>query len=99
MKKLEADGKEYFDGVPVEIYEGVFRGTFDMIESDASPVASGDEVVFVVEAQAMMPTFSSSSKLKGVKRKNNFKVQEVLMLSKDKLGRILDEIPRKEEEF
>lgn len=94
MKKLESDGKEVFDGQTVEMYDGRFKGSFGMDDADASTISSGDEVFFIVTARAGMPTFSSPRKVKGLKRTNVFAVEDVMVVSGEKLKRMLDDEPR-----
>ena len=98
-KNLESDGKEYVDGKPVEIYDAKFKGTFGMDEVDASPITSGDEVFFIVTATAQMPSFSSPSKVKGLKRTNVFSIDEAMLVSREKLMKMLDDQPREEPEL
>lgn len=99
MKELDGQGKEMVDGKPVEIYDARFKGSFGMDEVDASPIALGDEVYLIVTATAQMPSFSSPSKVKGLKRTNVFSVDDVTVVSREKLLKMLDEQPREEPEI
>ena len=99
MKELTSEGKEFVDGKPIEIYDGKFRGSFGMTDEEAGPISSGDEVSFIVTGRAGIPSFSSPTKVKGLKRTNVFSVETVMVVDNSVLEKVLDNLDRKDEEF
>lgn len=91
MKKLE-DGVEFFDGKPVEIYEGRFSGGFQISEFDGPDISYGDQVTFLVTARVQTPKFSTERRTGQLKRLNTMKVEDVQPLSRDRAKYLLDQM-------
>lgn len=75
MGKQLQDGREFFDGEVVEIYEGRFSGTFIMPEESGAPLSNDDLVTFIVTARVEAPKFSYIKKSGDLKRSNTMRVQ------------------------
>ena len=91
MKRLE-DGVEFFDGKPVEIYEGRFSGGFQISEFDGPDISYGDQVTFLVTARVQTPKFSTERRTGQLKRLNTMKVEDVQPLSRDRAKYLLDQM-------
>ena len=96
MKKLSDDGREYFDGQPVEIFEGRFSGSFDMVEEVAAPISMDDQVTFLVSARCSAPKFTYL-KDGTIKRTNTLKVELANVLSRHEAMYLLDNMPQEPE--
>lgn len=92
MSKVLKDGREYFDGDAVDIYEGRFTGPFEMDEEDGAPISNGDLVTFLVTARVDTPKFSYVRKSGDLKRSNTMKVVAVIPIELDKARAMLDQL-------
>ena len=92
MGKILVDGREFFDGEPVEIYEAKFGGSFHMLEETAAPLASDDLVTFIVTARVSSPQFKYVTKTGELKRSNIMKIEEVFVIDKHEAKWLLDNI-------
>lgn len=91
MKELK-DGREYFDGDPVDLYEGRFTGPFMIDEANGASLSNGDLVTFLVTARVETPKFSYAKKTGNLKRSNAMKVQYVKPISADKARFMYDSL-------
>jgi len=91
MSKDLREGKEYFDGEPVSLYEGRFVGSFLMEEVDGSAISNGDLVTFIVTARVDAPKFSYTKKTLDLKRSNAMKIVSVVPMDSDKASYIYDQ--------
>lgn len=91
MKELK-DGREYFDGDPVDLYEGRFTGPFVIDEANGASLSNGDLVTFIVTARVETPKFSYAKKTGNLKRSNAMKVQYVKPISADKARFMYDSL-------
>jgi hypothetical protein len=89
MGKELRDGKEYFDGDPVAIYEGRFSGPFVIEEDDGCTISNGDLVTFIVTARVDVPKFSYT-KTGDLKRSNTMKIVSVTPMDSDKAAYVYD---------
>jgi hypothetical protein len=90
MSKDLRDGREFFDGEPVDLYEGRFTGPF-IIEPDAGAVISNNDLVtFIVTARVDAPKFSYVRKSGDLKRSNAMKVLSVVPMDADKAKYLYD---------
>lgn len=92
MGKILVEGREFFDGEPVEIYEAKFGGSFQMLEETAAPLATDDLVTFIVTARVNSPKFSYVAKSGDLKRSNTMKVEEAYVIDKHEAKWLLDNI-------
>ena len=90
MAKTLIEGREYFDGEPVEIYEAKFGGSFQMLEETAAPLATDDLVTFIVTARVNSPKFTFVAKTGDLKRSNTMKVEEAFVIDKHEAKWLLD---------
>lgn len=91
MKELK-DGREFFDGDPVDLYEGRFTGPFIIDEANGASLSNGDLVTFIVTARVETPKFSYARKTGNLKRSNAMKVQHVKPISADKARYMYDSL-------
>jgi len=91
MSKDLRDGKEYFDGEPVAIYEGRFTGPFLIEEDDGSTISNGDLITFIVTARVDAPKFSYIKKTGDLKRSNTMKIVSVTPMDSDKAAYVYDQ--------
>jgi hypothetical protein len=92
MSKELRDGREFFDGEPVEVYEGRFSGQFLIDEDHGATMSHGDLVTFIVTARVDMPKFVHVKKDNALKRANSMKVQSVVPMDSDKAKFLYDSI-------
>ena len=100
LSKQLVNGKEFFDGEPVELYEGRFSGGFAMDPATAAPLATDDEVTFIVRVSVDTPKFTKVKKTNEIKRTNSMKVQEAFAIDPSEAKYLLDnmgEVPVVEE--
>lgn len=90
MTKKLVSGTEYFDGEPVEVYEGRFSGTFQMIEETAAALANDDQVTFIVTARVSSPKFSYVAKTGALRRSNTMKIEESYIMDAAEARYLLD---------
>jgi hypothetical protein len=92
MSKELRDGREFFDGEPVDIYEGRFVGPFIMDENSGATMSNGDLVTFIVTARVDTPKFAYVKKSNDLKRSNSMKVTSVVAIDGDKAKYLYDSI-------
>ena len=92
MSKELRDGREFFDGEPVAIYEGRFSGPFIIDEDRGATMSNGDLVTFIVTARVDMPKFGHIKKTGDLKRSNTMKVEAVVSMDGDKAKFLYDSI-------
>jgi hypothetical protein len=90
MTKELKDGKEFFDGEAVDIYEGRFSGGFLLEEAQGAPMSNGDLVTFIVTARVDTPKFTYVRKTGDLKRSNAMKVVAVLAVDSDQAKFLYD---------
>jgi hypothetical protein len=90
MGKSLVDGREFFDGQPVELYEGRFTGQFYMSEVTGAALANDDLVTFIVTARVEAPKFSYVKKTGDLKRSNTMRVQSVIPIDYNEAKFMLD---------
>lgn len=88
------EGREYFDGEPVQIYEGRFSGAFIMDEDDGAPMSNGDLVTFIVTARVDTPKFSRMRKTGDLKRVNAMKVEDAIPIDSERARFLYDTVGR-----
>lgn len=91
MKELK-DGREWFDGEAVDIYEGRFTGPFILDEANGASMSNGDLVTFIVTARVDAPRFTYMRKTGDLKRSNAMKVAAVVPISADKARFLYDSL-------
>jgi hypothetical protein len=91
MKELK-DGREWFDGDPVDFYEGRFTGPFAIDEANGASLSNGDLVTFLVTARVESPKFTYVKKTGNLKRSNAMKVQAVKPIAADKARFLYDSL-------
>ena len=91
MKELR-DGREFFDGDPVDFYEGRFTGPFAIDEANGASLSNGDLVTFLVTARVDTPKFSYVKKTGDLKRSNAMKVHYAKPVSADKARFLYDSL-------
>lgn len=92
MSKELRDGREFFDGEPVDVYEGRFTGGFLIDEESGATMSNGDLVTFIVTARVDMPKFGYVKKSGDLKRSNTMKVEAVVPVDSDKAKYMYDSI-------
>jgi len=92
MSKDLRDGREFFDGDPVDLYEGRFTGPFIIEPESGSVMSNGDLVTFIVTARVDTPKFSYVRKSGDLKRSNAVKVVSVIPMDADKAKYLYDNI-------
>jgi hypothetical protein len=92
MSKERRDGREFFDGEPVDIYEGRFVGPFIMDEVNGATISNGDLVTFIVTARVDTPKFAYVKKSGDLKRANSMKVTSVTPIDGDKAKFLYDSL-------
>ena len=91
MKVLK-DGKEFFDGEIVDVYEGKFAGNFVMEDVQGAPLSHDDLVTFMVTARVESPKFTRVKKSGVLKRSNAMKIEAVVPLTSDKARFMYDSL-------
>ena len=89
MSKDLRDGKEFFDGDPIEVYEGRFSGAFEIEAESGAVMSNGDLITFIVTARVDTPKFSHVKKL-GLKRSNTMKVVSAVPMDADSARYLYD---------
>lgn len=89
MGKELRDGREYFDGDPIDFYEGRFSGPFEIESEYGAAMSNGDLVTFIVTARVDNPKFAHVKKL-GLKRSNTMKVISVVPMDADRARYLYD---------
>jgi hypothetical protein len=89
MGKELRDGREFFDGDPIELYEGRFSGSFEIDSDSGASMSHGDLVTFIVTARVDSPKFSHVRN-QGLKRSNTMKVVSAVAMDADKARFLYD---------
>lgn len=90
MSKDLRDGREFFDGEPVDLYEGRFSGPFIIEPEPGAAISNNDLVTFIVTARVDAPKFSYVRKSGDLKRSNTMKVVSVVHMDADKAKYLYD---------
>lgn len=90
MSKDLRDGREFFDGEPVDLYEGRFTGPFIIEPESGAVISNNDLVTFIVTARVDAPKFSYVRKSGDLKRSNAMKVISVTHMDADKAKYLYD---------
>jgi len=90
MSKDLRDGREFFDGEPVDLYEGRFSGPFIIEPEPGAAISNNDLVTFIVTARVDAPKFSYVRKSGDLKRSNTMKVLSVVHMDADKAKYLYD---------
>lgn len=86
----ELNGRERFDGLVVDSYEGRFSGGFDVDEVDGRRLQWGDDVIVVLTARVKQATIRETAK-GDVRRTHVLAPREVRFASGDLAEQILDQ--------
>lgn len=92
MSKELINGREWFDGEPVEIYELRFLGPVYMNEKDAAPLCNGDQVTLMVTVTLGDPKFTHVRKSGELKRSNGAKVTNLIAFDPEEAKFIYDNL-------
>jgi hypothetical protein len=92
MSKDLRDGREFFDGDPVDLYEGRFTGPFIIEPESGAVMSNGDLVTFIVTARVDTPKFSYVRKTGDLKRSNAMKVISVMPMDSDRARYLYDTV-------
>lgn len=89
MNKDLRDGREFFDGDPIDFYEGRFSGPFEIDSESGASISNGDLVTFIVTARVDTPKFAHVKKL-GLKRCNTMKIISAIAIDADRARYLYD---------
>lgn len=95
MKVLK-DGREYFDGEVVQLYEMKILGSAFMNEEDAAHLANGDLVTLMVTVRVGDPKFSHV-RTGELKRTNSAKITDLVSFEPDEARFLYDQMGREVE--